>query len=219
MNRILAVRGQVVPVSPTPLTLHARLKDGSVSMVSRSDADAGASIASGLTPDEVRPSDDALAAIADAELIVLGPGSLFTSLLPSLLIPAIRDASARAGAAHLRLQRGHPGGRDHRLRPRRHVEALVATRAPSLVDIVPRQQPLSTRRPRIAAGTVARRRSPALATDVDPSRGSSSTTSSTRRRPPPRPGRLRRRDHPRARGRAGIRAGDSRPDARAHGLT
>ena len=133
MNRILAVRGQVVPVSPTPLTLHARLADGSVV-----DGQSQVMRTSGidrvwLTPEDVRASDDALAAIAEAELIVLGPGSLYTSLLPSLLIPAIRDAVARAHAPRIfvcnvatqdgrddRLRPGRPRrGADRRTRPRR----------------------------------------------------------------------------------------------------
>ena len=50
---------------------------------------------------DVQASEDALAAIAEAELIVLGPGSLFTSLLPSLLIPAIRDAVLAASAPRI----------------------------------------------------------------------------------------------------------------------
>ena len=101
MNRILAVRGQVVPVSPTPLTLHARLADGTVvdgqSQIMRTPGIERVWI----TPDDVRASEDALAAIAEAELIVLGPGSLYTSLLPSLLIPAIRDAVERTTAPRI----------------------------------------------------------------------------------------------------------------------
>jgi uncharacterized cofD-like protein len=90
-----------------------------------------------LTPDEVRPSEDALAAIADAELIVLGPGSLYTSLLPSLLIPAIRDAVAHAGAprifvCNVATQEGETTGFDLA----DHVEALIAHTTPNLVDIV-----------------------------------------------------------------------------------
>ena len=137
MNRILAVRGQVVPVSPTPLTLHARLKDGSVvdgqSQVMRTPGIDRV----WLTPDEVRPSEDALAAIADAELIVLGPGSLYTSLLPSLLIPAIRDAVAGAQAprifvCNVATQEGETTGFDLA----DHVEALIGHTTPNLVDIV-----------------------------------------------------------------------------------
>ncbi len=137
MNRILAVRGQVVPVSPTPLTLHARLKDGSVV-----DGQSQVMRTSGidrvwLTPDEVRPSEDALAAIADAELIVLGPGSLYTSLLPSLLIPAIRDAVAGAQAprifvCNVATQEGETTGFDLA----DHVEALISHTTPNLVDMV-----------------------------------------------------------------------------------
>jgi uncharacterized cofD-like protein len=137
MNRILAVRGQVVPVSPTPLTLHARLLDGSVV-----DGQSHVMRTSGidrvwLTPEDVRASEDALTAIAEAELIVLGPGSLYTSLLPNLLIPAIRDAVARAHAprifvCNVATQEGETTGFDLA----DHVEALVAHTSPTLVDIV-----------------------------------------------------------------------------------
>jgi uncharacterized cofD-like protein len=137
MNRILAVRGQVLPVSPTPLTLHARLVDGSVV-----DGQSQIMRTSGLervwiTPGDVRASEDALTAIADADLVVLGPGSLFTSLLPSLLIPAIRDALERASAprifvCNVATQEGETTGFDLA----RHIEALVAHTSPNLVDIV-----------------------------------------------------------------------------------
>jgi uncharacterized cofD-like protein len=137
MNRILAVRGQVVPVSPTPLTLHARLVDGTVvdgqSVVMRTSGIERVWI----TPDDVRASDDALAAIAEAELIVLGPGSLYTSLLPSLLIPTIRDAIERTTAPRIYVcnvatQEGETTGFDLAA----HVEALAANASASLVDIV-----------------------------------------------------------------------------------
>ena len=137
MNRILAVRGQVVPVSPTPLTLHARLADGSVV-----DGQSQVMRTSGiervwLTPEDVHASGDALAAIADAELIVLGPGSLYTSLLPSLLIPAIREAVLRATAprifvCNVATQDGETTGFDLAA----HVDALVAHTSPHLIDIV-----------------------------------------------------------------------------------
>ncbi len=137
MNRILAVRGRVLPVSPTPLTLHARLIDGTVV-----DGQSQIMKTSGiervwLTPDDVRASADALTAIAEADLIVLGPGSLFTSLLPSLLVPAIRDAVRRAGAprifiSNVATQVGETSGFDLA----EHVNAVVAHTAPDLIDIV-----------------------------------------------------------------------------------
>ncbi len=137
MNRILAVRGQVVPVSPIPLTLHARLTDGGVV-----DGQSRIMRTSGiervwLTPDDVHASDDALAAIAEAELIVLGPGSLYTSLLPSLLIPAIREAvlatsAPRVFVCNVATQEGETAGYDLAA----HLDALVAHTSPALVDIV-----------------------------------------------------------------------------------
>ena len=137
MNRILAVRGQVVPVSPTALTLHARLSDGTVV-----DGQSRVMRTTGIdrvwvTPENVEPSEDALIAIAEADLIVLGPGSLYTSLLPSLLIPAIRDAVLNATAPRLFVcnvatQEGETAGFDLAA----HVEALIAHTKPDLVDIV-----------------------------------------------------------------------------------
>jgi uncharacterized cofD-like protein len=137
MNRILAVRGQVLPVSSTPLTLHARLADESVvdgqSRIMRTaDIDRV-----WLTPDDVRASEAALAAIADAELIVLGPGSLYTSLLPSLLLPEVRAAVEHAAApkvfvCNVAMQDGETAGFDLA----RHVEVLIAHAGPDLVDLV-----------------------------------------------------------------------------------
>ncbi len=137
INRILAVRGQVLPASATPLTLHAALTDGRVvdgqSLIMRT---------SGidhvwLTPDNVRPSTDALAAIAEADLVVIGPGSLYTSLLPSLLIPGIRDALLASSAqtvyvCNVATQEGETTGFDLGA----HVEALVAHTAPGIIDVV-----------------------------------------------------------------------------------
>ncbi len=137
MNRILAVRGRVLPVSSTPLTLHAQVAGGLVvngqSQVMRTSHIERVWI----TPDAVRASDDALAAIAEAELIVLGPGSLYTSLLPSLLIPAIREAVLAASAPRLYVcnvatQEGETTGFDLSA----HVEALVAHTSPDLIDVV-----------------------------------------------------------------------------------
>jgi uncharacterized cofD-like protein len=97
-NRVLAVRGRVVPAAPVPLTLHAELADGK-----RLDGQSRIARARGIRkvwiePVDARATADALAAIGAAELIVLGPGSLFTSLLPSLLIPELRAAILAARA-------------------------------------------------------------------------------------------------------------------------
>jgi len=148
MNRILAVRGQVLPVSPTPLTLHAKVTDGSVvdgqSLIMRTSGIERVWI----TPDGVSPSAEALAAIADAELIVLGPGSLYTSLLPSLLIPAIRAAILAADAprvfvCNVATQVGETTGFDLA----GHIEVLTAHTGIGLVDTVLANNAFTARTP------------------------------------------------------------------------
>ncbi len=137
LNRILAVRGQVVPASGTPLVLHARRRDGVViegqSLIMRTPGIQEVWV----TPTAVRAAEDALTAIADADLIILGPGSLYTSLLPSLLVPEIRDAVLASSAPRLYVcnvatQDGETTGLDLA----RHVEALVAHTAPGICDMV-----------------------------------------------------------------------------------
>ncbi|MBI2764016.1 MAG: YvcK family protein [Chloroflexi bacterium] len=149
MNRVLAVRGQVLPVSPTPITLHARTRNGIVvsgqSHVMRTSGIERVWI----TPADVLPSADALAAIADADIVVLGPGSLFTSLLPVLLVPEIRDALARTNALRMYVcnvatQVGETAGYDLA----DHLEALIGHTAPGVVDVVLANDRFDARVPR-----------------------------------------------------------------------
>ncbi len=98
MNRVLAVRGRVVPATATALTLHARLADGTEIEGQSRVALAQTVDRVWVTPGDIAPTGDALRAIGDAELIVIGPGSLFTSLLPALVVHGIREAIAASGA-------------------------------------------------------------------------------------------------------------------------
>lgn len=137
MNRVLAVRGQVLPASPTPITLHARTRNGVVVSGQSNVMRTSGIERVWITPGEVAASEDALAAIAEAEVIVLGPGSLYTSLLPVLLIPRIREAVASASAirvfaCNVATQLGETAGYDLA----DHIEALIAHTAPGLVDLV-----------------------------------------------------------------------------------
>src|SRR5207244_9593388 len=90
-----------------------------------------------IEPRNVAAAEDAIDAIADAEIVVLGPGSLFTSVLPVLLIPAIRRAVAsapgiRVYACNVATQVGETEGFDLA----DHVEALIAHTQPDIVDLV-----------------------------------------------------------------------------------
>jgi uncharacterized cofD-like protein len=137
MNRVLAVRGNVVPASATPINLVARTKDGTVVSGQSTIMRTKAIERVWIEPGDVEAAEDALAAIADAEIVVLGPGSLFTSVLPVLLIPAIRTAVANAPgirvyACNVATQAGETEGFDLA----DHVEALVAHTQPDIVDLV-----------------------------------------------------------------------------------
>ena len=137
MNRVLAVRGQVLPASPTPITLHARTRGGLV-VAGQSNVMRTSDIERvWISPTDVAASEDALAAIAEADLIVLGPGSLYTSLLPVLLISRIRDAVAASSAVRVYVcnvatQAGETAAYDLA----DHVEALIAHTTPGLIDLV-----------------------------------------------------------------------------------
>jgi uncharacterized cofD-like protein len=117
MNRVLAVRGRVVPATGTVITLHARLDDGTTVEGQSRIARTNRVDRVWVEPEDVRPTEDALRAIADSEVIVIGPGSLFTSLLPALLVPGIREAIAASGAlvvftCNVATQPGETGGFD-----------------------------------------------------------------------------------------------------------
>lgn len=137
MNRVLAVRGNVVPASGTPLTLHARLRNGSevagqARIMRLNDIERV-----WLDPGDVRACGDALRAIAEADLVVLGPGSLYTSLLATVLVPEIRAALAstpalRVYVANVATQAGETEGYDLA----DHVEALMAHGFGDAIDVV-----------------------------------------------------------------------------------
>ena len=108
MNRILAVRGQVVPDChahrPPCSSVDGRtLVAGSRGSRVRRDR-------AGVADPGRRRLGRRPARIADADLIVIGPGSLYTSLLPGLLLPEVRGAGWRRRRPGLRLQRRHQDG-------------------------------------------------------------------------------------------------------------
>ena len=147
-NRVLAVRGQVVPVAGRALNLTAELGDGShlegQSKIMRSRGIRRV----WLSPAEVEASADAVEAIRSADLIVLGPGSLYTSLLPSLLVPGIRSAiesapGLRVYVANVATQPGETEG----YTLSEHVAALSAHDVGHLLDVVLANDDLSARVP------------------------------------------------------------------------
>ena len=83
-------------------------------------SNAGRNLGVSLIPPDARTPGGALEAIAEADQIVVGPGSLFTSVLAVVAVPAIRQALAGRVRPHcLRLQPPAPGAGDGRVRRRR----------------------------------------------------------------------------------------------------
>ncbi len=92
-SQVLAVRGQVLPATLENLVLQAEMEDGSVVRGETAISQARKKICRlSLDPPTAQPVPEALEAIAEAEAIILGPGSLYTSILPNLMITGIAEA-------------------------------------------------------------------------------------------------------------------------------
>lgn len=87
MSRVLAVRGRVLPASEQDVVLMAEMKDGSIVEGESQIPQTGKPIRRVfLNPPDPHPLPEALEAIEAADGIVVGPGSLYTSILPNLLV-------------------------------------------------------------------------------------------------------------------------------------
>ncbi|WP_281890761.1 YvcK family protein [Paenibacillus sp. YYML68] len=93
LSRVLAVRGRVLPSSDQALVLHADMEDGShVEGESKIPKARGVIKRVSIEPSDARALPEALEAIRKADAILVGPGSLYTSILPNLLVPEITEA-------------------------------------------------------------------------------------------------------------------------------
>jgi uncharacterized cofD-like protein len=98
-SEVLAIKGRIFPSTMERVHLEADLADGRVVRGETQIARAGSPIARiRLSCPECRPLGETLEAISNADLIVLGPGSLFSSVIPNLLVPGIAEAIAHAPA-------------------------------------------------------------------------------------------------------------------------
>ena len=141
-SKVLAIRGRIFPSTLSNVHLVAMLDSGrAVHGETRISASRERIRRLSLSPSRVRPLPAAIEAIDNADLILLGPGSLYTSVLPNLLIPEIAAAIARSKAprvyiANLMTQPGETTGyglADHvcailKHVPRRVIDCVVANR-------------------------------------------------------------------------------------------
>lgn len=103
MSDVLAVTGRVLPVTLQDVKLCAELEDGYIvkgeSKIGEHNTFHKGKIKSVyLEPLLIKPSQEAIESILDADMVVLGPGSLYTSIIPNLLVPGIVDAIKKSKA-------------------------------------------------------------------------------------------------------------------------
>jgi uncharacterized cofD-like protein len=146
VGRLVGARGRVLPSSITPLEIVAEVvglnpaEPGEISQVVGQVAvasTAGSVCALWLRPPDPPACAEAVKAVLEADFVVLGPGSWFTSVLTHLLVPELREAlvktrAQRVVALNLAPQAGETDG----FSPEAHLEVLAA-HAPELVaDVV-----------------------------------------------------------------------------------
>jgi uncharacterized cofD-like protein len=141
MGHVLAITGRVLPVTSADVQLEAVFENGS-SIVGESSIYAFKKEQDcridhvALIPEKPAALPDALEAIAEADLILLGPGSLYTSIIPNLLVDGVVEALCKARAlkvyiCNIMTQEGETEG----YTAADHVEALMAHGAPGMVDL------------------------------------------------------------------------------------
>jgi uncharacterized cofD-like protein len=98
-SRVLNVKGRVMPATLDTVRLRATLADGTIVSGETNISSSHAPIAQlTLEPEGARPLPEVIEAIASADAIVLGPGSLYTSVLPNFLVDGIARAVAASPA-------------------------------------------------------------------------------------------------------------------------
>ncbi len=144
--RLLGARGRVLPMSAVPLDVTARVRGadpgrpralehvrGQVEVAST----VGQVVSVALDPPDPPACVEAVSAVREADCVVIGPGSWFTSVLPHLLVPALSDAlHATKGRRVVTLNLAPQPGETDGFSPEAHLEVLAA-HAPDLrVDVV-----------------------------------------------------------------------------------
>ncbi|HET7522045.1 MAG TPA: YvcK family protein [Bacillales bacterium] len=138
LSRVLNVNGSVLPAANQSIVLNAKMTDGIIvegeSKIPLSNKVIDRVF---LTPEDIEPLPESLEAIENADLIVIGPGSLYTSILPNLLVPGISQAISRAKAkkvyiCNIMTQQGET----NHFTASDHVQALVDHTHHSFIDTI-----------------------------------------------------------------------------------
>jgi len=138
LSGVLAVRGDVLPASTQSILLKAEMEDGTIICGESQIPLAGKRIKKVfLEPADVVPLAEAVAAIAEADAILIGPGSLYTSILPNLLVPGLFTEIQRSAAPKIYICNvmTQPGETDN-YSASDHVEALYQHVGDTFLDTI-----------------------------------------------------------------------------------
>ena len=141
MSQVLAITGRILPVTSADVQLEAVFENGArvvgESKISSFKKEQDCRIAHvALLPERPAALPAALQAIREADLILMGPGSLYTSVIPNLLVEGVVEAIGRSEALkiyvfNIMTQEGETEG----YTAADHVDALLSHGAPGLVDL------------------------------------------------------------------------------------
>lgn len=138
LHDILAIKGQIYPSAKENVELVAQFDDGEMVMGEEAIPRKMGRIASiSIYPPNPDPPEGAIEALKCADLVLLGPGSLFTSIIPNLLVPKIREAILGSSARkvfvlNLATQPGETDG----FRASDHIKAVFGHSAEGIVDTI-----------------------------------------------------------------------------------
>lgn len=137
-SKVLAVKGRVLPASTQRVRLVATMEDGSIVEGESQIPLAGKRIQRvHLYPPNVEPVDSTIDAIKDADAVILGPGSLYTSILPNLLVEGVAEAIRESKAVKIYIcnvmtQQGETDGYTAAM----HAKAIIDHAGPGVIDYV-----------------------------------------------------------------------------------
>ncbi len=136
-SKVLAIRGRVVPSTNTKVRLVAEHDDGSVTLGETKISIAEAPIRRVyLEPTGCQPTVEALEAIRNANAILFGPGSLYTSVIPNLLVEKMVEAIVQSKALKIYVCNVMTQSRETRgYRASDHVRALVTHTNPGIIQL------------------------------------------------------------------------------------
>lgn len=138
MCKVLNVHGKVIPAANKKITLNAELEDGTYIQGESRIPDATAPIKRVfLAPHDVQALPASVKAINEADMIIIGPGSLYTSIIPNLLVKEIGEAVVQSAArkiyiCNLMTQRGETIG----YTASQHVEAIHGHVGTPFIEVI-----------------------------------------------------------------------------------